>query len=189
MKLNGRMILFTLLLAAIATACKYFFGPDIAWSGFSPVIAIALFAGFILRKKDASFILPLLALFISDAVMQLLYKTGNFDYPGFYGGQWKNYLLILSATVIGWLMNGKKYTGIIAGGLIAPTVYFLLSNYMVWQDTSEAVYARSFSGLLDCYERALPFYKNSLAAMLVFLPLILVCYNYMTRNKAELKLA
>lgn len=189
MKFNGRLLLFTFLLIVLATACKYFFGPDIAWSGFSPVIAIALFAGFILRKKDTSFILPLLALFISDAVIHLLYKTGNFDYAGFYGGQWKNYLLILSATLIGWVLNGKRYEGIFAGAFIAPTVYFLASNYLVWQGTTETVYAKSFNGLLTCYEAALPFYKNSMAAMLVFLPLILVAYNYMTRNKAELKLA
>ena len=46
MKSNGRLIIFTLVLVALATACKYFFGPDLDWSGFSPVIAIALFAGF-----------------------------------------------------------------------------------------------------------------------------------------------
>lgn len=189
MKINGRTILFMLLLVVLATACKYFFGPDIAWSGFSPVIPIALFAGFILRKKDSSFILPLLALFISDAVIHLLYQTGHFDYAGFYGGQWKNYLLILSATLIGWLLNGKQYTGLVAGGVLAPTFFFLVSNYLVWQGTTEVVYTRNFNGLLHCYEAGLPFYKNSLAAMLVFLPVILLSYNYIIRNKAVLKLA
>ncbi|HUR65518.1 MAG TPA: DUF6580 family putative transport protein, partial [Chitinophagaceae bacterium] len=67
---SGRLILFTLILVAVTTACKYFFGPDLDWSGFSPVIAIALFAGFIIKQKDMAFILPLLALFISDAVIQ-----------------------------------------------------------------------------------------------------------------------
>jgi hypothetical protein len=40
-----------------------------------------------------------------------------------------------------------------------------------------------------CYEAALPFYRNSLAATVLFLPVILVMYNYFTRNKAELRLA
>ena len=153
------------------------------------MIAIALLAGFIIPKKDFSFILPLLALFLSDAAIQLLYQTGNFEYAGFYGGQWKNYLLILSATLIGWMVKGAKYSGMIAGGILAPTVYFLASNFMVWQGTTEAVYSRSFNGLLTCYEAGLPFYKNSLAAMLVFLPLILFSYNYIVRNRTELKLA
>ncbi len=130
-----------------------------------------------------------MALFLSDAAIQLLYQTGNFEYAGFYDGQWKNYLLILSATLIGWMVKGAKYSGLFAGGFLAPTVYFLASNFMVWQGTTEAVYSRSFSGLMTCYEAGLPFYKNSLAAMLVFLPVILFGYNYIVRNRAELKLA
>lgn len=133
--------------------------------------------------------LPLLALILSDAAIQLLYQTGNFEYAGFYSGQWKNYLLILSATLIGWMIRGAKYSGLMLGGFLAPTVYFLASNYLVWQGTTEAVYARSFNGLLTCYEAGLPFYKNSLGAMLVFLPLMLLGYNYIVRGKAALKLA
>ena len=78
MKINGRLILFTLLLVVLATACKFFFGPDLAWSGFSPVIAIALFSGMIMKQKDMSFLLPLLALLLSDAVIQLLYEPMHF---------------------------------------------------------------------------------------------------------------
>jgi len=189
MKFNGRILVFTLALIALATACKFFFGPDLEWSGFSPVIAIALFAGFIIKQKDMSFILPLLALFTSDAIIHLLYKTGNFEYAGFYDGQWKNYLLILSATLLGWVFKGKRYSGLVAGGIIAPTVYFLASNFMVWQATTEAVYARSFNGLMACYEAGLPFYRNSLAAMLVFLPVILLSYNYVIGKKAVLTIA
>ncbi|MEO6611737.1 MAG: DUF6580 family putative transport protein [Chitinophagaceae bacterium] len=186
---SGRLIIFTLVLVVIATACKYFFGPDLDWSGFSPVIAIALFAGLIIKQKDMAFILPLLALFISDAVIQLLYSQDLFPYAGFYGGQWKNYLLLLSATLLGWVLKGRSYRSLLAGALAAPTVYFLASNYMVWKATSEAVYAKSFSGLMTCYEAALPFYRNSLIATLLFLPVILLVYNYITRKKAVLKLA
>ena len=189
MKINGRLILFTIILAALATACKYFFGPDLAWSGFSPVIAIALFSGFIIRQKDTSFILPLLALFISDAVIQLLYTQDLFPYAGFYGGQWKNYAILLIATLIGWGLKGRNRSSLVLGGIAAPTVYFLVSNFTVWQATAEAVYAKSFSGLMTCYEAGLPFYRNSLIATAIFLPVILVAYNYITRKKAELVLA
>ena len=189
MKVNGRLLFFTLVLVVMTTACKFFLGPDITWSGFSPVIAIALLAGFIIPQKNSSFLLPLLALFLSDAAIQLLYQTGQFEYPGFYGGQWKNYLLLLSATAIGWIIKGARYSGLALGGFLAPTFYFLVSNFMVWQGTTEAVYARSFNGLMTCYEAGLPFYKNSLAAMLVFLPLSLFSYNYIVNRKAEIKLA
>lgn len=189
MKSNGRLIVFTLILVALATACKYFFGPDIGWSGFSPVIAIALFAGFIMKQKDMSFILPLLALFISDAVIQFLYSQDLFPYAGFYGGQWKNYAVLLAATLIGWALKGRSFSSLMAGALAAPTVFFLVSNFMVWAASTEAVYAKSFSGLMVCYEAGLPFYRNSLIATLIFLPVILVAYNYLTKKKAVLTLA
>lgn len=189
MKSNGRMILFTLILVVLATACKFFFGPELAWSGFSPVIAIALFAGFMLKKKDISFLMPLLALFISDVAIQVLYETGQFPYEGFYTGQWKNYLVILSATVIGWLFKGRTNAGLAGGTIAAPTLYFLVSNFMVWQASAEVVYPNSFSGLMICYEAGLPFYRNSLIATVLFLPVIMVLYNYMTARKARLTLA
>src|SRR5689334_8414780 len=115
MKFNSRLIIFTLVLVILATACKYFFGPDLDWSGFSPMIAIALFSGFIIRERDMSFLLPLLALFISDAVIQLLYKQGLFPYQGFYTGQWKNYLILLALTLIGWALQGRKYSSLVVG--------------------------------------------------------------------------
>jgi len=189
MKINGRLIIFTLVLVALATACKFFFGPNLDWSGFSPVIAVALFSGFIIKQKDMSFLLPLLALFISDAVIQLLYIRGEFPYAGFYSGQWKNYLILLTATLIGWLLKGRSNTSLLMGAVAAPTVFFLISNFSVWLATTEATYAKDFSGLITCYAAGLPFYKNALIATLIFLPGILLVYNYLTRNKAALTIA
>src|ERR1043165_1880817 len=128
MKITGRLILFTILLAALATACKYFFGPDLSWSGFSPIIAIALFSGLIIKERNASFLLPLLALFISDVAIQVLYKQGLFPYSGFYSDQWINYLTLLACTLIGWILQARKYSNLIVASIAAPTIFFLLSN-------------------------------------------------------------
>jgi hypothetical protein len=190
MKLNGRLILFTIVLVAVATACKFFFGPNIEWSGFSPVIAIALFSGFIIKQKDNSFLLPLLALFFSDVAIQVLFQQGLFDYPGFYGGQWKNYAVLLISTLIGWGLKGRSYGSLLAGGLLAPVVYFLVSNFIVWTGSgAEALYPKTFSGLMLCYEAALPFFKNSVVATLVFVPVIALAYNLMVQKKTEIRLA
>lgn len=189
MKISGRLILFTLILVALTTACKYFFGPDLNWSGFSPVIAIALFSGMIMKQKDISFILPLLALLLSDAVIQLLYEQNAFPYAGFYKGQWKNYtILLLTATLIGWLLKAKSYRSLLLGGIIAPTVFFLVSNFNVWLG-AEVTYTRDFNGLMACYAAGLPFYKNALIATVLFLPVILFTYNYLARRKAALIVA
>ena len=187
MKNNGRFIVFTLVLVVAATACKFFFGPDLDWSGFSPVIAIALFSGFIIGKKGLSFLLPLLALFASDAVIQYLYNLDLFPYAGFYSGQWKNYLLLLSCTLIGWALKGKNYSSLFLGALAAPVVFFLFSNFAVWAGP-QLTYPKNIDGLMTCYAAGIPFFRNSVIATLVFLPGILVLYNYMVRHKTQLTL-
>lgn len=187
MKINGRFIIFTLVLIALQTICKLLFAPQIEWSGFSPFIAIALFSGFIIKERNMSFLLPLLALLASDAIIHVLYVNKQFDFAGFYPGMWKNYMLLLVSTLIGWGLKGKNYTTIFIGGIAAPTLFFLASNFMVWQGTSEAVYPNSFNGLMICYEQALPFYKNSLIATILFLPVIMLFYNYIVKGKLSLK--
>lgn len=189
MKNNGRLILFTLILVVLASACKFFFGPDLDWSGFSPVIAIALFSGFIIKQKDMSFLLPLLALFISDAIIQLLYSQDLFPYAGFYNHQLKNYLILMTATLIGWALKGRSYSSLLTGAIAAPTAFFLLSNFSVWFTSTEVTYTKDFNGLMTSYAAGLPFYKNALIATLVFLPGILLAYNYMTRKRAALTIA
>lgn len=181
--------LFTLILVALTTACKFFFGPAIAFSGFSPVLAIALFAGYVYAKKEGLFLLPLVSLLLSDLFIQALYQQGVFEYPGFYGGQWKNYLLLLSATLLGGLLRGRSYRSLTFGAVAAPTFFFILSNFMVWLSAAETIYAKTFGGLMTCYTAGLPFYRNSLIGTFVFLPLILVLFNYLERRKAVLVLA
>lgn len=191
MKINGRFILFTMILVVVATACKYFFGPDLDMSGFSPIFAIALFSGMIIKDRDKSFLLPLIALFISDMLIHclFLYSVDVFPYPGIYNGQWKIYAILMLSTLIGWALKGRSYTRLLTGALAAPTVFFLVSNFLVWMGTTEAVYTKDFSGLMTCYTAALPFYKNALVATLLFLPAVLFLYNIMMERKAKLILA
>ena len=188
MKINGRLILFTLILVVLATACKFFFGPKLEWSGFSPVIAIALFSGMVIRQKNLSFILPLLALLISDLIIQVLYEQGQFAYPGIYSGQLRNYLILLSATLVGWLIGGRTKASLFVGAVAAPTLFFIVSNFAVWM-VQEVAYSQDFGGLMQSYVNGLPFYRNALIATIVFFPAILFMYNYFTRHRAALIVA
>ena len=183
-----RLVIFTLVLVALATTCKYFFSPILGLGGFSPIIAIALFSGLVIRERNLTFMLPLVALLASDLIIQLLYEQGRFPYEGIYDGQWKNYLIILSATVIGWLIKGRSKASLLVGAIAAPTVFFLLSNLNVWL-SQEVGYSKDFSGLMNCYAAGLPFYRNALIATLVFFPSILLLYNYITRHRAVLTIA
>ena len=184
-----KSVLFGTFLVILTTACKYFFGPEIALSGFSPVIAIALFSGFVIRQKEWLFFFSLTSLFVSDLAIELLYQNGLFDYAGVYAGQWKNYALLLSITFVGYLFQGRSVKGIFAGAFSGATLFFLLSNGMVWLYSSEAIYSKDLAGLTTCYIAGLPFYKNSVLSTLVFLPGVLFIYNYLSLRKKVIVLA
>src|SRR5258705_4808592 len=73
--------------------------------GFAPQIAMALFAGSVIKDKKFSFLVPLLSMLVSDVLYHLLAKPGLSGLPGFYEGQWINYILFIAITVIGFFIK------------------------------------------------------------------------------------
>lgn len=169
MKLNksNLLVLFILILA-----CALYRVWDSRPMGFAPQIAMALFAGSISKDKRFAFLFPILSLFISDLLYQFLYSQGLSTIKGFYHGQWQNYLLIASITIIGFFINKNKIGQIFIGSLAGAVYFFLISNFMVWVgggwDINNQPYPRSFSGLMLCYSEALPFFKWSVLSTLLF---------------------
>ena len=169
MKLNksNLLVLFILILA-----CALYRVWDSRPMGFAPQIAMALFAGSISKDKRFAFLFPVLSLFISDLLYQFLYSQWLSTIKGFYSGQWQNYLLIASITIIGFFINKNKIGQIFIGSLAGAVYFFLISNFMVWigggWDINNQPYPRSFSGLMLCFSEALPFFKWSLLSTLVF---------------------
>jgi hypothetical protein len=169
MKLNKSNLLTLLLLVL---ACSLYRVWDSRPMGFAPQIAMALFAGSVIKDKRISFLFPVLSMFISDLLYQVLYLQGLSSIKGFYGGQVSNYLLIASITIIGFFINKNSVAKIFAGSLAGAVYYFLVSNFMVWAggglDINNQAYERSLSGIVLCYSEAIPFFKWSLLATLVF---------------------
>lgn len=160
--------------------------------GFAPQIAIGLFSGalFVHNKKWA-FVMPLLSVFLSDLLYQVLYVNGLSSIRGFYDGQWINYLLFAGMALFGFLVKTNKIGNILVAALAAPTTYFLVSNFLVW--ASDRGYGlnrpKTLNGLLLCYNDALPFYKNSLMATVVFSAVLFGTYYLATNYFARKKLA
>lgn len=169
MKFN-KNIVFTLL-ALIFVAALYRVLPNRPL-GFAPQIAMALFAGSVIKDRKFAFALPLISMFISDALYQSLYSLGLTSIKGFYGGQLTNYILFAGLTVIGFFINQSKAWQIGLGALVGPTVYFLISNFLVWigggLDINNLPYPKTGAGLTLAYTEAIPFYTGSMYATVVF---------------------
>ncbi|TAG30572.1 MAG: hypothetical protein EAZ35_06580 [Sphingobacteriia bacterium] len=187
MKLT-KNILISLGLMVFATALYRIF-PDRPL-GFAPQIAVALFAGSIFVKdKKIAFLLPLLSMFISDLLYELLHINGLSTIGGFYKGQWVNYLLFISLTGIGFLVNNRKIVSIFAAAIAAPTAYFILSNGLVWLKGGGFNRPKNMGGLIACYADGLPFYPNSIYSTLFFAAVLFGSYALFSNKIASKNLA
>ena len=169
MKNNKSIAVSFVLLVLMASLYRVLPGRPL---GFAPQIAMALFAGSIVKDKKYAFLLPLFSMLVSDILYQLLFQFNLSPVPGFYSGQLINYVLFAALTVVGFAIKKTNPVHIIAGAVAGASLYFLLSNFTVWigggLDIANMPYPKTIPGLLNCYTAAIPFYRGSLYATLIF---------------------
>lgn len=165
MRISGNTLITFLLLIIIASLYRIM--PGRPW-GFAPQIAMTVFGGAVIKDKKFAFLLPILSMFLSDALYEVLYLNGIGNIPGFYSGQITNYILFGSMTIFGMMIKRINVTNVILASLAAPVAYFLLSNTTLWIGGGGLHRPKTFSGLMMCYNDALPFFGWSVAASLIF---------------------
>jgi hypothetical protein len=116
-----------------------------------------------------------------------LYSAGiSGTYGGFYDGQLLNYCLFALMVVIGFAVKKINLVNVFAASLIAPTVFFLLSNFITWSGMAGGLRGLNrplnFEGLLMAWNDGLPFYKGALLATLFFSTLLFGGYYLLTKN-------
>ncbi len=134
---------------------------------FSPLVAIALFSG-VYFKKRFSFLIPLLIYIISDIIIGL-HATIVFT--------WSSIVIIYLAGKI--LARHKTPFTIALYTIFSSVFFFVFTNYGVWL---LGWYPHTFSGLLQCYIAALPFFRTSLVANLIYAALLFGLYEYFLRK-------
>jgi hypothetical protein len=185
MKINRQLLFSFILLIVIASLYRIMPGRPY---GFAPQIAMAIFGGAIIKDKKFAFLLPILAMFVSDALYQLLYINGVGNIPGFYDGQVLNYILFAGLTVFGFFIKNFNIKRIAIASVAAPSAYFLVSNFLVWASLSPLAglgRPKTFAGLMMCYSDGLPFYLWSLAATFIFSAIFFGSYYVVTKEANE----
>lgn len=175
MELNKNSLISLALLLFIAAICRIL--------GFAPQLAMALFAGAVIKDKKLAFAFPIFSMFISDVIYHLLYINGLTPISGFYEGQFTNYLLFAGMTCIGFLMKKINVQNIVLFSLFVCTAFFLLSNFFVWNAGSGWGRPHTFAGLMLSYEDGLPFYRSSIIATLLFSGVLFGAWKLITGFK------
>jgi hypothetical protein len=184
MKSNNKIVWSFLLLVLIAALYRIIPGRPY---GFAPQWAMAVFAGAVIKDKKWALIIPVLSMFISDLLYQVLYIGGVTDMQGFYEGQWQNYILFTLLVFVGFAVKKLNVLQIAIASLTAPTLYFIVSNFLVWASngtTRGLDRPKTFNGLMLCYSDGIPFYKTSIVATLIFSAILFGTYIFIRNYRA-----
>jgi len=141
-------LLLALVIIALAAALRIVPHP---WN-FTPVGAMALFSGALIKDRRLAFSFPLLALFAGDlfigfyklSVMLMVYAS-----------------FLLSVLIGRWLRDRRTITGISLATLLGAIQFFLVTNFAVWWLLNS--YPKTAAGLGACYLAGLPLFWNTLA--------------------------
>lgn len=148
-------------------------------SNFTPLAAIALCSAAYFPNKY-KFSVPLVTLFISDAVIN-----------GYYGAPLLDSQIVLRYFALGivgcfglWLQNRASLKTLLPASIGVSIFFYMATNTFSW--LSDPGYARNFAGLVQALTTGLPsysatpswmFFRNSLISDLLFTLLFVLSIN------------
>ena len=142
-RVKRELIWVALGLVAFGVIMRLLPHPD----NLAPVGAIALFGGAVLPRK-LGWWLPLAVMILSDAVL------------GFYHGIMFTWLAYLLVAFYGMSFRQQSnWLRVPLGALGGAVIFFIVSNFGVWAQGQ--MYAHTWAGLVQCYQMALPFFRNT----------------------------
>lgn len=180
MKLNKSLILAFVLLVVVAAVYRII--PSRPF-GFAPQIAMAIFGGALIKDRKWAFALPIFSMFLSDLLYEGLHAAGITSMTGFYNGQTMNYLLIGLMTFVGFFIKKINVLQVGLASVVAPSLFFLLSNMGVWLFGGGWGHPSTLEGLLLTYKDGLPFYPVSVYSTLFFSAILFGGHYLLFRTK------
>lgn len=121
---------------------------------FTPALAIALFAGCFLSKRQA-IIVPVVLFIIADCIIGF-HKTIFFTWG--------------SVALIAWigmsLREDRTWVKTAIGTLAAAVLFFVVTNFGVW--LLYETYPKTLAGLVECYVAAIPFFRNTFVSTFLY---------------------
>ena len=145
---NSRVLLLCTLLILVAVISRIL-NAELHWYNFTPIIAISLFSGAVLKNKSITYLLPLAAYLISDIYIQLTAGAG------FYGiSQFFVYGAMALVVLLGTSMRKPGVLHILGYSIGGTLLFWLISNFGVFLG---GYWGTGISGLAKTYYMALPF--------------------------------
>ena len=149
---------------------------------FTPMAAIALFAGFIFIKRYMAVVAVISTMLLCD-----YFAFGSLS-ASWFGSKsmFVVYLALLFPIVFkNFLQKKIGVLRIFGAALASSSVFFLATNFAVW--AFSPMYEKTFEGLVLCYTMAIPFFQNTVAGDLIWSGVIFGTY-FALRNYSNLQI-
>ncbi|MBS1511504.1 MAG: hypothetical protein JST86_11725 [Bacteroidetes bacterium] len=182
-KQNTFSIIAAVLLVVLAAVSRVIMYPH----NFSPMVGMAIFAGATFQNKKLAFALPLFSMFLSDVLFEVFHIA-----QGFWGwGQLVGYGIFALLTVIAFTMKKINVVNVIGYSLGSSVLFFILSNlsFFLIDNPVYHTYTQDFSGFINCYVLALPFFKTSVVADLVYSGVLFGAYYLLSQTAMKKSIA
>ena len=165
-------------------------------SNFAPLAGIGLCCAIYFPPRF-KFTVPLIALLISDAILNHHYGAPLLS-PLVFG----RYLALVVVGCIGFaLQNRASLKTVLPAAIVGSTIFYLITNAFAW--LSDPGYTKNFAGLIQAITVGLPqysatpswmFFRNSLISDLIFTLAFVFCMRFdrtaeASRAKAALRTA
>jgi hypothetical protein len=136
----------------------------------TPVGAMALFGGAYFVKRWQSLVMPFVALWLSDLVLNnIVYKAYNPNFTLISAHSYWTYGAFALMVVLGWVLLKKvKTSNVVVASLIGSTLFFLVTNFGAWYADPFNMYSNGIDGLAASYTLGLPYFLNTLLGDLVW---------------------
>ena len=146
---------------------------------FTPVAAIALFAGARLGRRWLAFMIPLAAMLVADTILEIISPWG-----GFHAGMPVVYGTFAVIVVLGLYLARRGATPglVLTGALGSATLFFLTTNFAHW--AIYEMYPKTLAGLVQCYAAAIPFFGNQLLGDLFYTGVLFGSFAWAERKVA-----
>ena len=137
---------------------------------FSPILPVCIFGGAFYGRRIMVYAIPFATWLAGDLGIWAL--TGRVDWA-FYSFQPVVYLSVALVATTGLaLRRQQSWSRVAAAGVISSVGFYLVTNFGLWAFSGGNLYPQTMAGLADCYVRGIPYFRNTLISMAVFLPLL-----------------
>lgn len=132
---------------------------------FTPLVAMSLFGVYQSKGKWYSFLLPLVAIFFSDILVNVFVQNSYLNSPFAYFTTATPYVVygtLMLVGCLGLIMKNAKASTVTLFSVIGSLLFYVVTNTAAWIVDPANLYSNDLAGLAQSLYAGIPFYKNEI---------------------------